>query len=471
MNSLSLNAPTLSTSPPTSSLNAMTIDDVGIATGIPAPVSARVTRLEGRKVMWIEFDASDVAHPLSSQMTAIISEGLRSALDELIPIVLIVNSSGADIAEGVAPLHGWGTAARLLTKCSGRVPTFAIVDGPAVSGPALLLGLVDFVIMTSTSYAFVNGPLMIRQFTGVDITKDELGSASTMERSAGLATAVVETREEGRDVIVEILNYLPDRVDAETPRLPTSDPINRLTPEAGDHIPETATGSYDVRSVVESIADDGVITEIRSQWALNIVTAFASIDGRPVGIVANQPLALAGTLDIPASQKAARFVNFCDAFNLPIITFVDTPGFYPGKDLEWRGMIRHGAQLVYAYGQATVPRICVILRKSYGGAYIVMDSKKMGNDVCLAWPWAELAVMGAGQASAILRRGASDDDRIAFESDYTERLLNPYIAAERGYVDDVIDPADTRATIAASLSMLSNKRDQRPHRLHGNSPL
>lgn len=471
MNSLSSNAPTLSTSPPTSSLNAMTIDDVGIATGIPAPVSARVTRLGGRKVMWIEFDASEVAHPLSSQMTAIISEGLRAALDELIPIVLIVNSSGADIAEGVAPLHGWGTAARLLTKCSGRVPTFAIVDGPAVSGPALLLGLVDFVIMTSTSYAFVNGPLMIRQFTGVDITKDELGSASTMERSAGLASAVVETREEGRNVIVEILNYLPERVDAETPRLPTSDPINRLTPEAGEHIPETATGSYDVRSVVESIVDDGVITEIRSQWALNIVTAFASIDGRPVGIVANQPMALAGTLDIPASQKAARFVNFCDAFNLPIITFVDTPGFYPGKDLEWRGMIRHGAQLVYAYGQATVPRICVILRKSYGGAYIVMDSKRMGNDVCLAWPWAELAVMGAGQASAILRRGASDDDRIAFESDYTERLLNPYIAAERGYVDDVIDPADTRATIAASLSMLSNKRDQRPHRRHGNSPL
>ena len=449
----------------------MTIDDVGIATGIPAPVSARVTRLEGRKVMSIEFDASEVAHPLSSQMTTIISEGLRTALDELIPIVLIVNSSGADIAEGVAPLHGWGTAARLLTKCSGRVPTFAIVDGPAVSGPALLLGLVDVVIMTSTSYAFVNGPLMIRQFTGVDITKDELGSASTMERSAGLATAVVESREEGRDVIVEILNYLPDRVDAETPRLPTSDPISRLTPEAGDEIPETATGSYDVRSVIESIVDDGVITEIRSQWALNIVTAFASIDGRPVGIVANQPMALAGTLDIPASQKAARFVNFCDAFNLPIITFVDTPGFYPGKDLEWRGMIRHGAQLVYAYGQATVPRICVILRKSYGGAYIVMDSKKMGNDVCLAWPWAELAVMGAGQASAILRRGASDDDRIAFESDYTERLLNPYIAAERGYVDDVIDPADTRATIAASLSMLSNKRDERPHRRHGNSPL
>ena len=449
----------------------MTIDDVGVAAGIPAPVSARVTRLNDRKVMWIEFDPSEVAHPLSSQMTTIITEGLRTALDELIPIVLVVNSSGADIAEGVAPLHGWGVAARLLTKCSGRVPTFAIVDGPAVSGPALLLGLVDFVVMTSTSYAFVNGPLIIRQFTGVEISKDELGSASTMERSAGLATAVVGNRDEGRDMIKAILSYLPDRVDAEPTRIASADVAQRPTPEAGEYIPETATGSYDVRSIIESIVDDGDYLEIRPLWAQNIVTAFAAMDGRPVGIVANQPMALAGTLDIPASQKAARFVNLCDAFNIPIITLVDTPGFYPGKDLEWRGMIRHGAQLVYAYGQATVPRICVILRKSYGGAYIVMDSKRMGNDVCLAWPWAELAVMGAGQASAILRRGATDEDRISFETDYTERLLNPYIAAERGYVDDVIDPADTRSTICASLSMLASKRDRRPSRRHGNSPL
>ncbi|MFZ9017742.1 MAG: carboxyl transferase domain-containing protein, partial [Ilumatobacteraceae bacterium] len=203
----------------------------------------------------------------------------------------------------------------------------------------------------------------------------------------------------------------------------------------------------------------------------NVVTAYATVAGRPVGIVANQPMVLAGTLDIPASQKAARFVAHCDAFNLPIITFVDTPGFYPGKDLEWRGMIRHGAQLVYAYGRATVPRICVILRKSYGGAYIVMDSKTMGNDVCLAWPWAELAVMGAGQAAAILQRRASDADRAAFEADYAERLLNPYIAAERGYVDAVIDPADTRREIAAALAMLADKRERLPRRKHGNTPL
>ena len=198
---------------------------------------------------------------------------------------------------------------------------------------------------------------------------------------------------------------------------------------------------------------------------------YGTIDGRPVGIVANQPIALAGTLDIPASQKSARFVAFCDAFNLPIITLVDTPGFYPGKDLEWRGMIRHGAQLVFAYGRATVPRICVILRKSYGGAYIVMDSKRMGNDLCLAWPWAELAVMGAGQAAAILQRRATAEERAAFEADYSERLLNPYIAAERGFVDAVIDPAETRSVITSALAALVDKRERLQARPHDNSPL
>ena len=217
-----------------------------------------------------------------------------------------------------------------------------------------------------------------------------------------------------------------------------------------------------MRQVAEAIVDEDSLFEVRGRWAGNVVTAFATVGGQPVGIVANQPMNLAGTLDIPASQKAARFVAFCDAFNLPIITLVDTPGFYPGKDLEWRGMIRHGAQLVYAYGRATVPRICVILRKSYGGAFIVMDSKTMGNDVCLAWPWAELAVMGAGQAAAILQRRATDEERAAFEADYAERLLNPYVAAERGYVDAVIDPADTRREIAASLTMLADKREVLP---------
>ena len=404
-------------------------------------------------------------------MTQVIIDGCRMALEEQLPLVLVVNSAGADIREGISPLDGWGRAARILTRCSGRVPTFAIVDGPAVSGPALLLGLVDHVVMTERGYAFVNGPIMVEQFTGVSITKDELGSADTMDRVAGLSTATCASREEALDIIGDILCYLPDHSDMPAPPSASVDPIDRPTPEAGEVVPETATGSYDVRSVIEALVDDGDYYEIRPRWANNVVTAYARIGGQSVGIVANQPMALAGTLDIPGSQKAARFVNTCDAFGLPIITLVDTPGFYPGKDLEWRGMIRHGAQLVYAYGQATVPRVCVILRKSYGGAYIVMDSKRMGNDVCLAWPWAELAVMGAGQASAILRRGADDADRIAFETDYAERLLNPYVAAERGYVDDVIDPADTRRSIAAALNMLAHKRDRRPNRRHGNSPL
>ena len=268
-----------------------------------------------------------------------------------------------------------------------------------------------------------------------------------------------------------LLQFVPDNVDNLPTFQPTGDDDNRPTPEAGELMPTTSTGSYDVRDVISSVVDDGYHFEVRPRWAGNVVTTFATIGGYPVGIVANQPINLAGTLDIPASQKAARFVAFCDAFNLPIVTLVDTPGFYPGKDLEWRGMIRHGAQLVFAYGRASVPRICVILRKSYGGAYIVMDSKKMGNDLCLAWPGAELAVMGAGQAAAILQRRATDDERAEFERDYTERLLNPYVAAERGFVDAVIEPADTRREICAALHMLRDKREKLVSRKHDNTPL
>jgi acetyl-CoA carboxylase carboxyltransferase component len=226
-----------------------------------------------------------------------------------------------------------------------------------------------------------------------------------------------------------------------------------------------------VRQVIEALADDGEFLELRGRWATNVVTAFARLDGNAVGIVADQPISIAGTLDIPASQKAARFVALCDAFNLPIITLVDTPGFYPGKDLEWRGMIRHGAQLVFAYGRATVPRIGVVLRKSYGGAYIVMDSKRMGNDLCFAWPAAELAVMGAKGAAEILHRRATPDEREALAADYEARLLNPYIAAERGYVDAVIDPVSTRQHIVEGLRVLHAKRERLTARKHDNTPL
>ncbi|HUF99099.1 MAG TPA: carboxyl transferase domain-containing protein [Ilumatobacter sp.] len=449
----------------------MSIDELEIGAHIPGGVSTRVKLLGDRRVSWVEFSTGDAASPLTQQQAYTMELAARTAWEERIPFVAVISSTGADIREGIAPLDGWGRVARALTRCSGVVPTFAIVDGPAVSGPALLLGLIDFTIMTDRSYAFVNGPAMVRQFTGIDISTDELGSPGVLSRHVGLPAALVSDRDAAAEFVEGLLAYLPDSCDDEPPRWPLDDPADRSCPEAGELIPETSTGSYDVRAVAAAIVDTDSFLEVRGGWAGNVVTAFATIAGRPVGIVANQPMNLAGTLDIPASQKAARFVAGCDAFNLPILTLVDTPGFYPGKDLEWRGMIRHGAQLVYAYGRATVPRICVILRKSYGGAYIVMDSKEMGNDVCIAWPWAELAVMGAGQAAAILQRRATPEERAEFEADYSQRLLNPYVAAERGYVDMVIDPADTRREVASALAMLENKREQMPRRKHGNSPL
>ena len=422
-----------------------------------------------RSVIWVEFEDGDEPARLDEATGFKLETGIAAALEQRIPVVMVISTSGTDIMQGMAALSGWGRVASKLTECSGVIPTIIIVDGPAVSGPALLLGVADFTILTERSSAFVNGPVMVEEFTGVAIDPDELGGSASHARYTGVAAFVVPDREAAAHVAIELLGYLPDSVDTEPARWPTSDPGDRPCPEAGAQIPESSTGSYDVRKVAAAIADEDSVLEVRDRWAANAVTAFATIDGRPVGVLANQPMVLAGTLDIPASQKAARFIAFCDAFNLPIITLVDTPGFYPGKDLEWRGMIRHGAQLVFAYARANVPRICVILRKSYGGAYIVMDSKTMGNDLCLAWPWAEIAVMGAGQAAAILARRASPEEKAEFEADYAERLLNPYVAAERGFIDAVIDPADTRAEISAALDVLADKRETLVERKHGNS--
>jgi acetyl-CoA carboxylase carboxyltransferase component len=400
-----------------------------------------------------------------------IAVAAHAALAERLPVVVELSSTGADISEGLAALHGWGLAAKALTACSGIVPTVFAVDGPAVSGPALLLGLADHVVMTEEAYAFVSGPNMVRQFTGVPIGTSDLGGAGTHARHTGVASAVVTDAAAAADWVANLFDYLPGHNDERPPRIATDDPADRATPEAGDVIPDTPTGSYDVRAVIGAIADDGESFELRAAWAPNLVTAFASIDGRPVGFVANQPCALAGTLDIPASQKGARFVAFCDAFNIPLVTLVDTPGFYPGKDLEWRGMIRHGAQMAFAYARATVPRVNVTLRKSYGGAYIVMDSKRMGNDLALAWPSAEIAVMGAKGAVEILHRGISAEERLDLETAYEDRLLNPYIAADRGFIDAVIEPSATRSEVAAALSALDDKREQLQPRLHDNTPL
>jgi len=452
-------------------MNGVATSHFALTTLTPSDVRVSIRDLDGRQVVWAEFANDDRPTSLSSTSSQQLVVAAEAARAQHLPLVYVLSTSGADINEGVPALHAWGRVAAALTACSGVVPTTIIVSGPAVSGPALLLGIADLTVMTESSYAFVNGPTMVEEFTGINIGVDELGGAAHHARHTGVATVVVADRAAAVDMASLLLSYLPDHVDAEPPRSVVDDPAERACPEAGALIPPTSTGSYDVRKVAAAIVDDGSMLELRDRWAANVVTAFATIDGRPVGIVANQPMVLAGTLDIPASQKAARFVALCDAFNLPIITLVDTPGFYPGKDLEWRGMIRHGAQLVYAYARATVPRVCVILRKSYGGAYIVMDSKTMGNDLCLAWPWAELAVMGAGQAAAILQRRATPEERAEFEADYTERLLNPYVAAERGLVDAVIDPADTRIEIAAALTTLDDKRELLAGRKHGNSPL
>ena len=424
-----------------------------------------------RNVVWVDVDPTVHKGALSAEASGVIANAAATARNQRLPLVMSIASSGADILGGIAALHGWGQAARALAECSGVVPTITIVTGPAVSGPALLIGLADFVIMTRDSYAFVSGPTMVAEFTGVTISHDELGGTDAHAKQSGVASLVVDDVDAAREALEHLLTYLPDNVD-EMPRMvATADSPERRLTSVASIIPDSPTGSYDVRKVIREIADDSEMLEIRERWAANVVTAFVTIDGETVGVVANQPMVLAGTLDIPASQKAARFVACCDAFNIPILTLVDTPGFYPGKDLEWRGMIRHGGQLVFSYARASVPRVCVILRKSYGGAYIVMDSKKMGNDVCLAWPTAELAVMGAGQAAAILQRRATPEERAAFEADYAERLLNPYVAAERGYVDAVIDPADTRNEVASALAMLRDKREKLARRKHDNTPL
>ena len=446
------------------------VPDLELRNRTGGSVAFAVRDLGGRRVVVVDIAGKDrgALRPADGENLAIAA---RTARDQRLPLVCFVESSGAAIDEGVGAVHGWGTAAREFVACSGVVPTIFCVTGPTVSGPALLLGLADLVVMITDTYAFVSGTHMVRQFTGEELSNEGLGGASMHERTSGVAHFTVADRAEAEDLISELLSFLPDHTDQVPTGWPCSDPVDRPTPEAGDLIPETPTGSYDVRDVLACVVDDGHLLEPRAQWAPNLVTAFASIGGRPVGLVANQPQSVAGTLDIAASQKGGRFVSFCDAFNLPLVTFVDTSGFYPGKDLEWRGMIRYGAQMAFAYARATVPRVCLTLRKSYGGAYIVMDSRYMGNDLMLAWPTAEIAVMGAKGAVEILHRQADEAEREDLVAAYEERLLNPYIAAERGSVDRVIEPADTRSELAAALDVLSGKRERLPRRRHDNTPL
>ncbi len=432
---------------------------------------ARVEDLDGRKVVHVSGDPERGAQPLSMIDGATIASGARLALAARLPLVVSFMTSGASVTPGLDALAAWGNAARAVAACSGVVPVCMVITGPALSGPALLIGLADVVVMTPDAFAFVCGPGMVADFTGVEVSPAELGGASVHARRTGVATLLADDPDDALVLVAEVLDFLPDHCDALPVRGPNYDPAERPTPELRDVLPASERGSYDVRKVAEAIVDEGELMELRAGWAPQLVTALGRIDGRAVGLVANQPQSMAGTLDIAASQKGARFVAFCDAFNLAIVTLVDTSGFLPGKDLEWRGMIRHGAELVFAYARATVPRICIILRKAYGGAYIVMDSAGMGNDLCLAWPSAEVAVMGAAPAVQILYRREDADSQERRVAEYRAEHLTPWKVTDRSLVDVVIDPAETRAVLSDGLAMLATKRERLVRRRHDNSPL
>jgi acetyl-CoA carboxylase carboxyltransferase component len=448
-------------------VNVRVADRIGIGKGITGTVTSGVGRMGGHNVVIARSFSLERRGALTHADGSRLAESAELARRLRIPFVFIAASSGADVLDGVAALHGWGKAAAAIAGCSGIVPVLMAATGPVVSGPALLLGLSDLVVMSAEAVAFVSGPQMVAEFTGVEVGLHELGGVAAHARSSGLCSVESDDVE---GALAGLLEYLPSHADEVPSPEPTSDPLGRSTPELRDLIPERKSATYDVREVVRIVVDDGEFRELWPRWAGQIVTGFCRIGGISVGIVANQPRILAGTLDIAASQKAARFVRFCDSFNLPLLSLVDTPGFLPGKDLEWRGMIRHGAELAFAYAQATVPRVCLILRKAFGGAYIVMDSRGIGNDVCLAWPGAEIAVMGASGAVQILHRGIDAAERAERESGYEESFLNPWPASERGLVDQVLDPADTRSVLTSVFRQLCTKREHVVGRKHDAGP-
>lgn len=442
-----------------------------IGNRIPGSIEANFEELGGKTFVMISSVPAPNKGALTENDGRKIESAIKKATKLEMPIVLILSTSGASIHDGIAALHGWGIAANALAKASGIVPIIAGLFGPAVSGPALLLGLADIVITMPDSYAFVSGPDMVKGYTGIEVSTKDLGGSYSLATKTGVSYLEAQNLTEMMEQIEELLSILPSSTNELPEFLESSDTIQRLCPSLESIIPNSPTGSYDVREVIAELVDDGYFLELRSGWAPQLIVGLARIGGNPVGILANQPRVLAGTLDIPASQKGARFVRFCDAFNFPLISLEDTPGFLPGKDVEWRGMIRHGAELAFSYAACGVPRICLILRKAYGGAYIVMDSKGMGSDLVFAWPKAEIAVMGAQGASQILMRRATDEERAQYQNDYQVKYLTPYIAAERGYVDEVIEPAETRLAIGEGLNLLLSKKEKIRKAKHANSPM
>lgn len=407
-----------------------------------------------------------------------IAEIIELATRMGVPLIGLNDSGGARIQEGVDALAGYGEVFYRNVQASGVIPQISVILGPCAGGAVYSPAITDFVVMASgTAHMFVTGPEVVRAVTHEVVDFETLGGAQVHGATSGVAHFVVEDEDTALNQVRWLLSYLPQNNLDAPPFVPGSDDALRTTPEVVDLVPLDPQHPYDVREVIQVLVDEGEFLEVHAHYAENIVVGFARFGGQSVGIVANQPAVLAGVLDINASDKAARFVRFCDAFHLPVVTLVDTPGFLPGVDQEHGGVIRHGAKLLFAYAEATVPKVSLILRKAYGGAYIVMSSKHLRSDVVLAWPGAEIAVMGPeGAVSIVFRRQLAssqnpDAERARLVRSYRDQLANPYVAASRGYVDEVIQAAESRRRIVKALRFLQSKRQPTPKRKHGNIPL
>jgi acetyl-CoA carboxylase carboxyltransferase component len=434
--------------------------------------------IDGRKVFVFAQDFTVFGGSLGEVMGEKICKIMDLALETGAPVIGLNDSGGARIQEGAASLAGYGYIFDRNVRSSGVVPQISAIMGPCAGGAVYSPAMTDFTFMVSgTSHMFITGPEVIKAVTGEEVSQEELGGAMSHASKSGVAHFVAADDVDCLRQVRYLLSFLPSNNFESPPYFPPTDDPTRSCDDLLDLIPDSSNKPYDMHQVIASVFDDGEFFEVHQHWAQNILIGFARLAGHPVGIVANQPQVLAGCLDITSSTKAGRFVRFCDAFNIPLITFVDVPGFLPGTEQEYGGIIRHGSKLLYAFSEATVPRMTVITRKAYGGAYVVMNSKHIRADISFAWPSAEIAVMGAEGAVNIIHRkeisGADDaaEKRSELIEDYTTKFSTPYIAAERGYVDDVIEPQDTRRKLVASLEMLRSKRETIPQRKHGNIPL
>ncbi len=441
-------------------------------------VVAGLGRIDGRDVMLFSHDASVFGGSLGEVFAEKVIKVMDLALRNRIPIIGINDSGGARIQEGVVSLAGYAEIFWRNVESSGVIPQLSLILGPCTGGAVYSPAITDFTFMVhEVGYMFITGPEVIRVTTGEEVTFDSLGGAEVHNVKSGVAHFLAESEDECFAQVRRLFKYIPQSSDQQPPVASPKDDPERADPRLATIIPDSSKEPYDIKEVVRMVVDDGEFLEVQPFYAMNIVVGFAHLDGHPVGVVANQPKVMAGALDINASDKAARFVRFCDAFNIPLVTFVDVPGFLPGTSQEYGGIIRHGAKLLYAFSEATVPKLTVITRKAYGGAYCVMCSKHIRADFNVAWPTAEIAVMGPEGAVNIVfhRELETADDRVArrreLVSDYTERFANPYIAAERGYIDGVIEPGDTRRTLIRALKVAMRKERRRAPRWHGNIPL